>query len=47
MGHVLRREDDETVKRVWDLEVDGIRGKGKPNISWKDLMKKESSKVGL
>ena len=24
MGYVLRREDDEPVKRVWDLEVDGI-----------------------
>ena len=24
MGHVLRREDDEPVKRAWDLEVDGL-----------------------
>ena len=24
MGHVLRREDDELVKRAWDLEVDGV-----------------------
>ena len=47
MGHVLRREDDEPVKRAWDLEVDSIRGKGRPKITWKDMVKKESSKVGL
>ena len=38
MGHVLRREDDEPVKRAGELEVDGIRVKGKCHG------KKESSK---
>ena len=47
MGHVLRREDDEPLKRAWDLEVDGTRGKGGPKISWKDVVEKESSNVGL
>lgn len=46
MGHELREEDDEPVKRVWDLEVDDIRGEGRPKISWKEMMKKESSTVG-
>ena len=34
MGHVMRRGDDELapVKRVWDLEVDGIRGKRRPRV---------------
>ena len=27
MGHMLKREGNEPVKRAWDLEVDGIRGK--------------------
>ena len=28
-GSCLRSEDDEHVKRAWDLEVDDIRGKGR------------------
>ena len=47
MGHVLRKEDNEPVKRAWDLEVDDIRGKGRPKIAWKDMVTKESCKVGL
>ena len=35
------------MKRAWDLVVHGIRGKGRPKIAWKDMVKKESSKVGL
>ena len=42
-----RREDDEPVKRAWDLKVNGIRGKGRPKIKWKDMVKKGSSKVDL
>ena len=42
MGHMLR-EDAEPVKRAWNLEVDGIRGKERPKITWKDTVKKESS----
>ena len=46
MGHVMRRNDDEPVKKAWDLKVDGISGRG---MRWKgktkfitDAMKKES-----
>lgn len=47
MAHVVRREDDESMKRAWDLEVDGLRGKGRPKISCKDMVQKESSKIVL
>ena len=47
MGHGLRREDDEPGKRAWDLEVDGIEGKARSKIPWEDMVKRESSKVGL
>ena len=47
MGHLLRREGDEPVKKAWDLEVEGLRGKGRPKITWKVMVKKESSKVGV
>ena len=28
MGHVLRRDKDEAMKRVWNLEIAGKREKG-------------------
>ena len=39
MGHMLRRKDDKPVKRAWGLEVDGIRGKRRRKITWKDMVK--------
>ena len=42
----IEKEENELVKRVSDLEVDGIRGKGRPKISLKAMMKKEISKYG-
>ena len=27
--------------------MDGIRAKGRTNISWKDMVKKENSEIGL
>ena len=40
---MLRREDNEPVKRVLDLKVDGMRGKGRLKITWKDMVMKESN----
>lgn len=47
LGHVLRKRDDEGVKRVWNLEVEGKRGRGRPKLSWKELVMKASQKLGL
>ena len=47
MGHVLRRDKDEPVKRVWNLEIAGKRERGRPKMTWKDMVKKESRKIGL
>ena len=46
MGHVLRRDKDEPVKRAWNLEIAGEREKGRPKMTWKDMVKKESRKIG-
>ena len=35
MGHVLRRDKDEPVKRVWNLEIAGKRERGRPKMTWK------------
>ena len=47
MGHVLRRDKDEPVKRVWNLEIAGKRERGRPKMTWKDMVKKESRKIGM
>ena len=47
MGHVLRRDKDEPVKRVWNLDISGKRERGRPKMTWKDMAKKESRKIGL
>ena len=47
MGHVIRRDKDEPVKRVWNLEIAGKRERGRPKMTWKDMVKKESRKIGL
>ena len=35
------------VKRVWNLEINGKREMGRPKMTWKDIVKKESRKIGL
>ena len=44
---MLRKRDDEGVKRVWNLEVEGKRGRGRPKLSWKEVVMKASQKLGL
>ena len=42
-GHVLRREDGHISRRSLDFEAEGHRKKGRPNRTWKKLVKEESS----
>ncbi|XP_033110260.1 uncharacterized protein LOC117111447 [Anneissia japonica] len=47
MGHVLRKDEGDPVKRAWHLEIKGRRVRGRPKVTWKDMVKKESAKIGL
>ena len=47
LGHVLRKSDDECVKQAWNFEVEDIRGRGRPKMSWEGMMEKQSRKVGV
>ena len=31
----VQKRDDESLKRAGDLEMDGVRGEGRPLVSWK------------
>ena len=42
MGHVVRREDDEHVKKVWDLEVNVRQYRGRQKTKWKDMVNRDN-----
>ena len=36
-GHVLRRDNDEVLRRALDVEVAGRRGRGRLIMTWKSI----------
>jgi len=39
-GHVLRKEDNDWVKKCMEYEVEGTRPRGRPKKTWRRLRKK-------
>ena len=40
-GHVLRKEDNEWVKKYLEYEVEGCRLRGRPKRTWRELVQKD------
>jgi len=40
-GHVLRKEDDDWVKKCMEYEVEGPRPRGRPKWTWRQVIKKD------
>ena len=40
-GHVLRKEDDDWVKKCVKYEVEGPRPRGRPNRTWREVVKED------
>jgi len=40
-GHVLRKEDDDWVKKCMEYEVQGPRPRGRPKSTWKEVVKED------
>jgi len=40
-GHVLRKEDDDWVKKCMEYEVEGPRPRGRPKRTWREVVEKE------
>ena len=38
LGHVVRKKDDDCVKQGWRFEVEGGKGRERPNLTWKGMM---------
>jgi len=46
-GHVLRKEDNDWVKKCVKYEVEGTRARGRPKRTWREVVQKdcEASKL--
>jgi len=40
-GHVLRKEDDDWVKKSMEYEVEGPRPRGRPKRTWREVVKED------
>jgi len=46
-GHVLRKEDNDWVKKCMAYEVEGTRPRGKPKKTWREIVEKDCKARGL
>ena len=46
-GHVLRRVNDDVLRRPLDFEVTGKRGRGRPIMTWKRQVEEHIDQIGL
>ena len=46
-GHVRRRDEDDPIRSVMDLEVDGGRPRGRPKKTWKKTVEEDMRRVGV
>ena len=46
-GHVIKRDDDNILKKAMMLEVNGKRKRGRPKMTWKRQVEESAKKVGI
>ena len=47
LGHVLRKSDEDWVKRCMQFEVEGTRCRGRPKLTWEKLLQRDMSERGM
>ena len=47
MGHVLRKEGNDWVKKSMDMTVEGSRGRGRPKMTWEKVVERDMKVGGL
>jgi len=40
-GHVLRKEDNDWLKKCMEYEVEAARPRGRPKITWREIVEKD------
>jgi hypothetical protein len=46
-GHVIRRDNEEIMKRLMIVKPEGKRKKGRPRIRWMDCVEKDLRNLGV
>ena len=46
-GHVIRRDDNNILKKAMMMEVNGKRKRGRPKLTWRRQVEESVKKVGL
>jgi len=41
LGHVLRKEDNDLVKKCMEYEVEGARPRGRPKKTWREIVEND------
>ena len=47
MGHVLRKEGNDWVKKSMEVTVEGSRGRGRLKMTWEKVVERDMKVVGL
>ena len=47
MGHVLRKKEDDWVRKSMKMEVEGSRGRGRPRMTWEKVVERDMKARGL
>ena len=46
-GHVMRSDEWIGIRKVLEFEAEGVRGRGRPRVEWKEQVEKDMMKLGL
>uniref|UniRef100_A0A8D8QY66 Endonuclease-reverse transcriptase n=1 Tax=Cacopsylla melanoneura TaxID=428564 RepID=A0A8D8QY66_9HEMI len=46
-GHILRRNSDSLIKSIWEADINGTRGRGRPRLRWKDQIRKDMEQIDI
>ncbi len=46
-GHVRRKEDDHVLRRASEMEVEGVRPKGRPKKIWKRCVEEDIREMNI
>ena len=46
-SHVRRMKEEHIFRRMLDVDIPGTRRRGRPNLRWKDVCRRDMREVGL
>ena len=45
-GHVLRRNEEDGIRRALEFEIECVTGRGHPQLGWRKHVKKDRVEAG-